>query len=100
VPFFSLSLQKPGRVGEPKTTFNKGELEPTAGEAVELRVDTTAYSSKLAFWSDLYRLLQRVRELDEPRPEFVGVPFVTLFLTEDGQILMAEDGEALLSEAA
>lgn len=70
--FFSISIKRLERVGEPKTTFNVGTLPPTTGRAVELRVDRTAYRSQLQFWSDLTRLLQRTLELGEPRPEFVA----------------------------
>ena len=80
MPFYSISLQKPGRVGEPKTTFNEGNRPPTTGEAIEIRVNTDAYRipsspqqhSPVAFWADLHRLMQRMRERGEPRPEFAG----------------------------
>ena len=101
MPFFSLSLRKPGRVGEPKTTFNAGELEPAAGEAVEVRLDETAYSSPLAFWSDYRRLVQRIRELGEPRPEFVGPPLTAFArVTENGVVRITEDDVVRVVEAA
>lgn len=72
MPFYSISLRKPGRVGEPKTTFNEGSLNPPSGEAIQLRVADNAYPSKLAFWADLNRLLQRARERGQPYPNFSG----------------------------
>lgn len=93
MPFFSLSLRKPGRVGEPKTTFNAGELPPTPGQAIELRVADGAYPTKLAFWADLSRLLQRMRELSEPRPEFAGPAQLNAYLLENGaDLYVLEDG--------
>lgn len=71
MPFFSLSVQRPARVSEAKSTFNRGELAPSLGQSIQLRVDESAYSSRSAFEADLNRLLQRIRELGEPRPEFV-----------------------------
>lgn len=81
MPFYSISLTRTGqRVGEPKTTFNEGELEPTFGEAIEIRVNKDAFQaahhaqqhSPRIFWADLRRLLHRMREKSEPRPEFAG----------------------------
>ena len=92
---FSISCAIPGRVGEPKTSFNTGELAPSGAEAIEIRVDTSAYSSKLEFWSDFERLKQRMRELAEPRPEFAGNIAVpgTERITEDGELRITEDGQ-------
>jgi hypothetical protein len=62
---YSLSIKKDA----PKTSCTQDVLAPTAGEAVEIRIDDTLFagSSKLDFWTTLERLLERIRETSEPR---------------------------------
>jgi len=52
---------------EQKSDMTEGTLAPNAG-SVELRVDDSGFSSKLDFWTTLERMLERVREQNQPRP--------------------------------
>lgn len=60
---YSISCKKV----EQKTDFTEGTNAPTAGEAIEIRVDEAKFTDKLDFWGTLERLLQRMRERAEPR---------------------------------
>lgn len=61
---FSMSCKK---APERKTDYTEGTDAPTAGEAIELRVDLTHFHDQLDFWAQLIRLLQRLRERSQPR---------------------------------
>ena len=55
----SFSCKKPP---ERKTDFTIGSDAPTAGEAIEIRVDETFFTSKLDFQTTLTRLNEFIRE--------------------------------------
>jgi hypothetical protein len=61
---FSISCKK---APERKTDYTEGTAAPTGGEAIEIRVEEEFFHDKLDFWSTLEKLLQRLRERNEPR---------------------------------
>lgn len=60
---YSISCKK---APERKTDYTEGTDAPTAGEAIEIRIDETHFSDKLDFWGTLTKLLQRLRERGQP----------------------------------
>lgn len=93
---FSISLQK--REGKSRI-FSSG-LDPTSGEAIEIRVDTSFFQGgTLEFYAELTRLIERMRELGEPRGEFVVGPAPDSILLEDGQELLTEASAPITVES-
>lgn len=91
---YSLSMIK----REKKSSFDRGVLEPTSGQSIEVRVDTGDFRDFQTFWGEFQRLVARVRE----DPPAFGVPIVIppsegdVYLLENGDRIILEDGSGAL----
>ena len=61
---YSISCKKSPEV---KTDYTEGTDAPTTGEAIEIRVDESAFRDKGDFWALMRKLLDRMREQAQPR---------------------------------